>query len=206
MRTLKIFLFLISFQFVFVSDLLADGQEAPEGFSLYKVKSRDTLEKIAPRQHWDLILRVNRIDERHLPAGRNILLPVSEKAEMFCPVSKGYAELASFTRALVVFLDLQYFGAYENGALVFWGPISSGTKNNGTPKGNFKVLWKTRYYRSKKYEAEMPFAINFSKEGYFFHSQSLPGRPASHGCIRLLKRDAKKIFEWIKKDDEVIII
>ncbi|MBI4692074.1 MAG: L,D-transpeptidase family protein [Candidatus Terrybacteria bacterium] len=204
MRTLKICLFLISFQFVFV--LLVDGQEAPKGFSLYKVKSGDTLEKIAPRQHWDLILRVNRIDERHLPAGRNILLPVSEKAETFCPVSRGYAELASFAKVLVIFLDFQYFGAYENGALVFWGPISSGIKNNKTPKGDFKVLWKARHYRSKKYEAEMPFAINFSKEGYFLHKQSLPGRPASHGCVRLLEKDAKKIFEWIKKDDKIIII
>lgn len=203
MRTLKIFLFLIVFQFAFVSF----AQQAPDGFSLYRVKSGDTLGKIVPRQYWDLVLRVNRIDERHLPAGKNIFIPKDfKKTGIFCPVSKGYAELAPIAKALVVFLDLQYFGAYENGNLIFWGPISSGTKNNKTPKGDFRVLWKTRHYHSKKYDAKMPFAVNFSKEGYFFHSQSLPGRPASHGCIRLLKKDAQRIFGWIKKGDKIIII
>ncbi|OGI16443.1 MAG: hypothetical protein A3J63_04095 [Candidatus Moranbacteria bacterium RIFCSPHIGHO2_02_FULL_40_12b] len=95
-------------------------------------------------------------------------------------------------RAVYVFLDKQYFGAYQNGRLAFWGPISSGIKERTTPKGNFKVLWKSRFYYSKKYDADMPFAVNISSNGYFLHAQSLPGRPASHGYIRLLRVDAKK--------------
>jgi lipoprotein-anchoring transpeptidase ErfK/SrfK len=51
----------------------------------------------------------------------------------------------------------------------------------------------------------MPYAVNFSEKGYFFHHQSLPGKPASHGCIRLLKVDAERLFYWIGKNDPVII-
>jgi hypothetical protein len=29
-----------------------------------------------------------------------------------------------------------------------------------------------------------------------FHAYPLPGYPASHGCIRLLERDAQWLFDW----------
>ncbi|MFH1990536.1 MAG: L,D-transpeptidase, partial [Patescibacteria group bacterium] len=48
-------------------------------------------------------------------------------------------------------------------------------------------------------------AVNFSETGYFFHQQSLPGRPASHGCVRLTMEDAKTLFYWSQKNDVVII-
>ena len=43
----------------------------------------------------------------------------------------------------------------------------------------------------------MPWYFNFgSREGLAFHAYSLPGYPASHGCIRLLERDARWLFDW----------
>jgi len=50
----------------------------------------------------------------------------------------------------------------------------------------------------------MDFAVNFYK-GFFIHEQSLPGYPASHGCIRLLRKDAEKIFNWIQIGDPIVI-
>ena len=185
---------------------ISSAEEAPEGFAFYKVKNGDTLSKIAPAEHWDIIQRVNRIDETHLIIGKKILVPVDlEAAIKFLPVPKYLKEAAGLKKTIYVFLEKQYFGAYENGLLIFWGPISSGTKEKATPKGNFKVIWKSRFYRSKKYDADMLFAINFSNNGFFLHRQSLPGRPASHGCIRLLEEDAKKIFNWIAKNDSIIV-
>jgi hypothetical protein len=32
--------------------------------------------------------------------------------------------------------------------------------------------------------------------GLAFHEFALPGRPASHACIRLLRRDAEWLFGW----------
>ncbi len=184
----------------------AFSEEFIEGFALYEIKSKDSLQKIAPEEHWDIIKKVNRIDERHMRPGRKILIPVDlEKAQRFCPVPKSVPELASEEKALICFLDIQYFGAYEKGELVFWGPISSGAKGRETPEGIFSATWKSQKYWSKKYDAPMPFAVNLSNTGFFLHAQAMPGKPASHGCIRLLMEDAKKLFAWVSIGDKVII-
>ena len=199
-------LLLVAVFFIIVLPVFAVAQTIPEGFVEYKVKKGDTLGKIAPYEQHDLILRVNRIDERHLLVGRKILIPDDfEKASQFLPVPRFVEEMKDEQRSICVFLDSQYFGAYEKGELAFWGPISSGKKSSGTPTGKFSVIWKAEKYRSKKYDADMPFAVNISSKGYFLHEQSLPGRPASHGCIRLLREDAEKIYVWIQKNDPIII-
>ncbi len=51
----------------------------------------------------------------------------------------------------------------------------------------------------------MPFSINFNK-GYFLHQQSMPGFPASHGCVRLLEVDAQRLFNWIRLGDPVTLV
>lgn len=182
------------------------AQEIPEGFYLYQVKPGDVLSKIAPREQWDIIKRINHIDEYHLIIGKKILMPIDlEKASRFLPVPEFIGDSKNVAKAVYIFLGSQYFATYENGQLIFWGPISSGKADYRTLKGKFKVLWRSRNYYSKKYDTEMPFAVCFSNQGYFLHAQSLPGRPASHGCVRLLHEDAKKLFEWVKKGDLVII-
>lgn len=199
-------LFIVLFAWIVFSSETSFAQAIPEGFIEYKIKKGDVLEKIAPREHWNLIQKVNRIDERHLIIGKKILLPVDlKRASDFLPIPKFIEQKRLNQRCLYVFLDTQYFGAYEDGKLVFWGPISSGKKDTSTPAGKFSVMWKSKFYRSRKFDADMPFAVNISHVGYFLHEQSLPGRPASHGCIRLLHEDAKKIYAWIKKNDPVII-
>jgi hypothetical protein len=43
----------------------------------------------------------------------------------------------------------------------------------------------------------MPWYFNFQNQrGLSFHELELPGRPASHACIRLLERDARWIYDW----------
>lgn len=43
----------------------------------------------------------------------------------------------------------------------------------------------------------MPRYVNFhNHRGLSFHEFALPGRPASHACVRLLERDAQWLFEW----------
>lgn len=181
--------------------------EVPEGFSFYQVRRGDSFAKIAPSVHWELIKRVNRIDEHHLTPGQKILIPSNpEKAKDFCPVARKIEQLVCLPRVIFFFLDIQYFGVYENGKLTYWGPISSGRARHETPEGVYAVKWKSKAYVSRKYDnAPMPFAVNISDAGYFIHQQALPGRPASHGCLRLLKEDARLLFEWTKKGDPVII-
>jgi LysM repeat protein len=185
----------------------AFAQDVPEGFVTYKVKRGDSLGKIAPDDHHELIMKINKFERRHLPIGKEILIPVDfEKASEFTPVPTYCEETSDSERSVHVFLGTQYFGAYEKGQLVFWGPISSGKGRKGTRPGNFKAAKKEPLHLSKLYgRAPMPFSVNLSRTHYFLHQGDLPGYPASHGCTRLLREDAKKIYDWIKINDPVII-
>jgi hypothetical protein len=43
----------------------------------------------------------------------------------------------------------------------------------------------------------MRWYFNFgNRDGLALHAYALPGAPASHGCIRLLERDAQWLYEW----------
>ena len=180
----------------------------PEGFVQKVIKKGESLAKIcnADSTVRILFMKVNRLDERHFPTGKVVLVPVDvNKAMLYTPVPTTLADSRG-EREIRIFIDLQYFGAYEGGKLRFWGPVSSGKKQKPTPPGKFFVNYKERFKRSLKYEnAPMPFSINFNK-GFFLHQQSLPGRPASHGCVRLLQVDAERLFFWSQRRDPVTVV
>lgn len=180
----------------------------PEGFDLITLEKAESLAKLCEQNVAceTIFMKVNRIDRRHISAGKSILLPVdTEKAAEYVPVPQQISDSRSL-REVRVFLNEQYFGAYENGTLLFWGPISSGTKSHPTWPGEFVVNYKQRHKRSIKYNnAPMPYSINYDGP-YFIHQQSLPGHPASHGCVRLLEADAKRLFSWVRNGDAVTVL
>ncbi|NTW56917.1 MAG: L,D-transpeptidase [Chlorobiaceae bacterium] len=180
----------------------------PEGFVRRPLMKGETLSGLcrADSTCEVILMKVNRIDQRHLSTGRNILVPVdNHKSALYVPVPKVLPDSRG-DREIRIFLRRQYFGAYEKGQLVFWGPVSSGKKGRNTPPGKFFVHYKQRYKKSLKYDdAPMPFSINFN-QGYFLHQQSMPGYPASHGCVRLLEIDAQRLFYWVKLGDPVTLV
>jgi hypothetical protein len=182
--------------------------DIPEGFLRRPLKKGESLSGLckADSSCEIVLMKVNRIDQRHLVTGRNILVPVDkEKSLNYVPVPKVLSDSRG-EREIRIFLHRQYFGAYEKGELLFWGPVSSGKKGKNTPPGRFFVNYKQRFKRSLKYDdAPMPFSINFNK-GYFLHQQSMPGFPASHGCVRLLEVDAQRLFNWIRLGDPVTLV
>ena len=73
--------------------------------------------------------------------------------------------------------------------------VSSGTAKTPTPTGIFEVLEKKTMHHSRKYDnAPMPFMQRIDRFGIALHAGHLPGRPASHGCVRLPKQFAQKLF------------
>ena len=182
--------------------------QVPDGFILRKIQKGETLSKLcnADSSCMVIVMKVNRIDNRHVSVGKKVLVPVDiQKAKSYVPVPKTLADSRG-DREIRIFLKLQYFGAYENAELLFWGPVSSGKKERRTPTGRFFVNYKERTKRSLKYDnAPMPFSINYH-DGYFIHQQSLPGYPASHGCVRLLADDAEKLFFWSHFHDPVTLV
>jgi hypothetical protein len=144
--------------------------------------------------------KLNRADRDHLPRLGRIVVPNRWAADerSYSPLPVSYGSASAVPKSLVVMIDIQAFGAYEYGTLVRWGPVSTGSRGRETAPGRLSLNWKSPG-RSSTVNPEwyMPWYFNVrNDQGVAFHAYALPGRPASHGCIRLLERDAFWLFSW----------
>ena len=97
---------------------------------------------------------------------------------------------------VVISLTDQLAYLYRGSTLVAVSTISSGKDAKPTPTGIFSVLDKRPMYRSKKYDnAAMPWMQRIDQYGIALHAGFNPGRPASHGCVRLPNAFAKKLYD-----------
>ena len=102
-------------------------------------------------------------------------------------------------KLLVVSARVQAFGAYEAGRLVRWGPTSTGRQEKATPPGLYHANWRQRT-RASTFNDEwvLHWYVNLSNfDGISLHQYELPGRPASHSCVRLLEDDAEWLYRWV---------
>jgi hypothetical protein len=95
---------------------------------------------------------------------------------------------------ITVNLSKQNASLWRNGKIELVTPISSGRRSHPTPRGRYLVTNKYRYWRSTLYPAEMPFFLRLSCGDFGLHMGRVPGYPASHGCIRVPARSAKKLY------------
>jgi hypothetical protein len=126
----------------------------------------------------------------------------------------------TFTKHIVVDLNVLAWGAYENGVLVRWGAANGGSKIcTDAPKGTRKQMCKTpvgvypihgkrgAVSRSKKYPLDckdksicgfpMRYMLLFDpKSGSGLHgAKYVHGGNRSHGCVRLFADDSA----WLSK-------
>ena len=150
--------------------------------------------------HLPLLEILNRADTAHLERLPVLVVPDQwlDGDLWYSPLPLFYAWADSLPKALVVHMPSQVFGAYEHGRLVRWGPVSSGRMEYPTPPGLFHLNWRSPGRHSTvNPDWYMPWYFNFDNEGGLaFHQLTLPGRPASHSCIRLLERDARWLYGW----------
>jgi lipoprotein-anchoring transpeptidase ErfK/SrfK len=107
---------------------------------------------------------------------------------------------------VVIGLADQLAYAYSDGELIGVSTISSGKEATPTPTGIFPILEKKRHHRSIRYDnAPMPYMQRLNQYGVALHAGHLPGRPASHGCIRLPHAFAAKLFAATKVGTTVLI-
>ena len=86
----------------------------------------------------------------------------------------------------------------QNGVPVVKTAISSGRKGFSTKTGEFVVTDKHLTHRSTLYhDAEMPFFMRLSCGDFGMHQGHVPGRPASHGCIRLPAEAARRLYREV---------
>ncbi len=107
---------------------------------------------------------------------------------------------------VIISLSNQMAYLYRGDRLAAVTTISSGKPGKDTPTGYFPILQKKPMHRSVKYDnAPMPHMQRIDKYGIALHAGMLPGRPASHGCIRLPAKFAAKLYTVTKVGTPVMI-
>lgn len=148
-----------------------------------------------------VIYKLNRIDAAHARK-RNLVVPDSIGSELdYAPLPATVPALATVPQFIAVSRRVQAFGAYEFGRLVRWGPTSTGKAATPTDSGLFFTNWKSRTTISTDDPSWiLDWYVNFiALKGVAFHQYELPGRPASHGCVRLLEVDARWVYDWAEQ-------
>ncbi len=102
-------------------------------------------------------------------------------------------------------LARQVLFLYEGGALTKILPVSSGASDTPTPTGEYHVYrydpgWHTSKL-GRLYNAE------YFVGGYAIHgSPSVPGQPASHGCVRIPMSAAEWFPSHVSNGTQVVIL
>lgn len=183
-------------------------------YSCIKVNRGETWESLFPNvEERDIVRRVNRMNI-DLRTGMSIAVPKNlSRLTIY--------DVAPFPRYIepdgekIIFVSQQKlaWGAYdENGELLWWGPLSSGSGRckspDGTcqtPSGSFRVIRKqdidcisTAFPRRANGivgGAEMPYCMHFLRGVALHGSDTVPGYRASHGCVRIFIEDARWLNE-----------
>ncbi|MGH1417358.1 MAG: L,D-transpeptidase [Hyphomicrobiaceae bacterium] len=106
------------------------------------------------------------------------------------------------TLVAAINLSNQTLTVKEYGKVKYTWAISSGRSGYRTPTGTYRPKWMSKMHYSRKYDnAPMPHSV-FFHGGYAIHATyaiSRLGAPASHGCIRLAPKNARKFFKLVQK-------
>lgn len=150
-------------------------------------------------ERFSTVLKLNRLDLDHVRDGDTLVVPDSvRELRAYSPFPEASPSADSLPKLVLVSLRVQAFAAYEGGALVRWGPTSTGRKELPTPRGLYHTNWKAKSRTSTvNDEWLLKWCVNIQNQmGISFHQYDLPGYPASHSCVRLLEDDAKWMYDW----------
>lgn len=107
---------------------------------------------------------------------------------------------------IVVSVAKQRVTLFADGKEVAAAPVSTGVAGHETPLGVFAVIAKARYHESNLYSsAPMPYMQRITWSGIALHEGPLPGRAASHGCIRLPGSFASSLYGFTRLGARVVV-
>ena len=121
-------------------------------------------------------------------------------------------------RKVVVSIPHRKLALIEDGKVKEFYPVAVGAANSPSPTGTFEVktrLVKPTYYHPGKVipaGAGNPLGtrwIGLSTKGYGIHGtnvESSIGKAASHGCIRMHRKDLEQLFAQVQVGDRVEIV
>jgi L,D-transpeptidase catalytic domain/Putative peptidoglycan binding domain len=83
--------------------------------------------------------------------------------------------------------------------------VSTAAPGHVTPSGHFRIFRKELMSWSKPFHVWLPYASYFYGGDAFHQYPSVPGYPASHGCIRIFDRDAIVMYHFATLGTRVVI-
>ena len=96
----------------------------------------------------------------------------------------------------------QQLTAYESKKLVYSFSCITGDAGHATPKGKYKIISKHRIYRSRKYDAQMNYALKITGDGVFIHeSYNLIEDPVKQtGIATVLSDTTANVVSFARKN------
>jgi lipoprotein-anchoring transpeptidase ErfK/SrfK len=138
---------------------------------------------------------------KHRPAHKTHEAKAVDHAgkEPFGDVPKGPTQI-------FISINQQKLHVYSDGVHVADTSIATGVPSLPTPLGVFSVIQKQVFHRSNIYSnAPMPYMQRITWSGVAMHEGENIGHPASHGCIRMPRDFAIRLYRLTKLNTRVII-
>jgi len=151
----------------------------------------------------NIVYALNRTDEANFKEMDSVVIPddSSGDIEFYFPFPLVVSSLKEVNKIVFFSYPTQTFAAYEKGQLIYTGPTNMGREKDKTPTGLFFTNWKAEQTTST-FDDEWELHWNFNIEnklGVGWHQYALPGYPASHSCLRLQEKDARKLYDWAEQ-------
>lgn len=83
--------------------------------------------------------------------------------------------------------------------------VSTAAPGHVTPSGHFHIYSKSLMSWSRPFQVWLPYASYFYGGDAFHQYPSVPGYPASHGCVRIFDRDAIVLYRFATLGTRVVI-
>jgi hypothetical protein len=107
---------------------------------------------------------------------------------------------------IFVSINQQKLHLYSDGAHVADTSVATGVPSLPTPTGVFSVIQKQVFHRSNIYSnAPMPFMERITWSGVALHEGENIGHQASHGCIRMPRDFAMRLYKLTRIGARVIV-
>lgn len=157
--------------------------------------------------------RVTLSSEQAAEASRSNILPAGTRSLMMLQRTMRHGDyvwndqnIPSGPIHIWVDLRRQMISVFRGGHEIGTAVVVYGGTEGETPVGLFEVLSKHRHYRSRRYQADMPYSLFITNDGVALHGSVMEPRHATHGCIGLPEEFSRLLFEAVEVGAAVEVV
>lgn len=143
---------------------------------------------------------VNRKNIQYFRLGDTAIIPsvISADLRLYSIFPHRYPWADTISKIIFVSNKYQCYACYEKGTLIRFAACNTGREKKPTFPGRYTLNWRDKLRRSSLDSSWiLPHTWNFHLfAGSAFHEFDMPGRPASHSCVRQFAEDAEWLYNW----------